>query len=110
MCANYEAQLQRVQHKIVEQERQNKLIQRAADRYREDLAKETEFRKEMENKWSEKKEEHRTQVERLSAAVIQTEQGLLQLTENFEMAQSEMTSQLLSLTQEREDVHKRLAL
>ncbi|KAF4529384.1 hypothetical protein B566_EDAN003475 [Ephemera danica] len=108
MCANYETQLQKVQQQVTEQERQNKLLQRASDRYREDLAKETEFRKEMENKWSEKKEEHKVQVERLSAAVIQSEQSLKQLTESFTVAQTLMSSELQRLSREREQVHKRL--
>lgn len=108
MCINYEVQLQKVQQHVGEVERQNKLTQRAADRYREDLAKETEFRKEMENKWSEKKEEHKTQVERLSGAVVQAEQAVQQLQQSFQLTQEHLTQQLILLSREREDVYKRL--
>jgi Rab GTPase-binding effector protein 1 len=62
MCCNYEAQLVRAQQRGRELEKQVASLERTVDRYREDLAKESDFRKDMELKWNEKKEEHKMQV------------------------------------------------
>ncbi|KAG8230690.1 hypothetical protein J437_LFUL010767 [Ladona fulva] len=62
MCENYEAQLQKMQEEVREMEKKIKVSERAAERYREDLLKETEFRKDMEEKWNEKKEQHKNQA------------------------------------------------
>lgn len=62
MCSNYEAQLVRAQQQGRELEKQVATLERTVERYREDLAKEADFRKDMEEKWNEKKEEHKVQV------------------------------------------------
>jgi Rab GTPase-binding effector protein 1 len=62
MCSNYEAQLVRAQQKGRELEKQVATLERTVERYREDLTKESDFRKDMEEKWNEKKEEHKMQV------------------------------------------------
>ncbi|CAB0013730.1 unnamed protein product [Nesidiocoris tenuis] len=58
MCLNYEEQLVQSQKKVSELEKQ--LVN--VERYKEQLAKETVFRKEMEEKFSESKEEHKNQM------------------------------------------------
>lgn len=62
MCSNYEAQLVRAQQERRELEKQVATLERTVERYREDLTKEADFRKDMEEKWNEKKEEHKVQV------------------------------------------------
>lgn len=62
MCSNYEAELVKEQQKVLEIEGKVLAAEKAADRNREDLEKEIGFRKEMEEKWNEKKEEHKQQV------------------------------------------------
>jgi Rab GTPase-binding effector protein 1 len=62
MCCNYEAQLVRAQQRGRELEKQVASLERTVERYREELAKECDFRKDMEEKWNEKKEEHKMQV------------------------------------------------
>jgi Rab GTPase-binding effector protein 1 len=62
MCSNYEAQLVRAQQRGRDLEKQVATLERTMERYREDLAKESDFRKDMEEKWNEKKEEHKLQV------------------------------------------------
>jgi Rab GTPase-binding effector protein 1 len=63
MCSNYEAQLVRAQQRGRELEKQVATLERTIERYREDLTKESDFRKDMEEKWNEKKEEHKMQVD-----------------------------------------------
>lgn len=62
MCSNYEAQLVRAQQRGRELEKQIATHERTIERYREDLTKESGFRKDIEDKWNEKKEEHKMQV------------------------------------------------
>lgn len=62
MCANYEAQLQAQQQLTKRLQKQKEVIEGNMDKFKEDLAKETQFRKEMEDKWNEKKEEQKLQV------------------------------------------------
>lgn len=62
MCQNYEAQL------VGEQKKYNILLgktaaaEKAVERHKEELLKEIGFRKEMEEKWNEKREELKVQV------------------------------------------------
>lgn len=58
MCSNYEAQLLNAQQKIYDLEKH--II--SLERYKQELSKETAFRKDMEQKWNEKKEEYKEQV------------------------------------------------
>lgn len=58
MCSNYEAQLLNAQQKIHDLEKH--IV--ALERYKQELSKETAFRKDMEEKWNEKKEEYKEQV------------------------------------------------
>ena len=62
MCQNYEDQLVRTQQREKELEQKITSLERIAERYKEDLSKESSFRKDMEVKWNEKKEEHKLQV------------------------------------------------
>ncbi|CAB3387780.1 Hypothetical predicted protein [Cloeon dipterum] len=108
MCANYETQLQMVQKQLLQLGAEKKLVQKAAERYREDLSKETEYRKEMENKWSEKKEEHKKRVEMLTAEVTKAEQACLQVREAFNVARTMLESRFNALSSEHESVSKNL--
>lgn len=62
MCQNYEAGLQKAQHKIKELEKALELSEKNLQRGKDDLAREHAFRQEMEVKWNEKKEQHKIQV------------------------------------------------
>lgn len=58
MCLNYEAQLVNAQQKIHDLEKHIITL----ERYKQELSKETAFRKDMEEKWNEKKEEYKEEV------------------------------------------------
>lgn len=62
MCSNYEAQLVKEQKRTSELEAKVHAAEKAAERHKEELLKEIGFRKDMEEKWNEKKEEHKQQV------------------------------------------------
>lgn len=62
MCQNYEAGLQKAQQKVKELEKASELAERNLQRAKDDLAREHDFRQEMEAKWNEKKDQHKVQV------------------------------------------------
>ncbi|CAH1108500.1 unnamed protein product [Psylliodes chrysocephalus] len=108
MCSNYEAQLVREQKLCKELEAKVVSAEKAAERHKEELLKEIGFRKDMEEKWNEKKEEHKRQVAELTRTTECTEQDLMELKQFFNQTCSEMKMSLGKLTHERETVHQEL--
>lgn len=62
MCRNYELELVKEQETVQQLEAKVVAAEKAAEKSRDDLLKEIGFRKEMEEKWNEKREEHKIQV------------------------------------------------
>lgn len=62
MCLNYEEQLQSHQEKMKAIKKQKDIVEANLEKFKEDLAKETQSLKEMEVKWNDKKEEQMLQV------------------------------------------------
>lgn len=108
MCANYEAQLIKVEANAKNLEKQLLDSQRMLQAQKEDLAKEVEFRKEMEGKWNEKKEEHKIKVAELTVTSQTTRQNLLELKKTFEQIQRSVSEELSKLTRGREEVQRHL--
>lgn len=108
MCANYEAQLVKVEATAKDLEKQLLDSQRMLQAQKEDLAKEVEFRKEMEEKWNEKKEEHKIKVTELTLTSQMAQKDLSDLKQTFEQIQKMMSEELRSLTKGREEIHRHL--
>lgn len=108
MCANYEAQLVKVEATSKDLEKQILDFQRKLQAQKEDLAKEVEFRKEMEEKWNEKKEEHKIKVAELTVTSQTAQQNLLELKKTFEQIQRSVSEELCRLTRGREEVQRHL--
>lgn len=108
MCVNYEAQLVKVEATAKNLEKQLLDSQRMLQAQKEDLAKEVEFRKEMEGKWNEKKEEHKIKVAELTVTSQTTQQNLLELKKTFEQIQRSVSEELCKLTRGREEVQRHL--
>ncbi|XP_020292300.1 rab GTPase-binding effector protein 1 isoform X2 [Pseudomyrmex gracilis] len=108
MCANYEAQLVKVEATAKDLEKQLLDSQRMLQAQKEDLAKEVEFRKEMEGKWNEKKEEHKIKVAELTVTSQTAQQNLLDLKKAFEQIQRNVSEELCKLTRGREEVQRHL--
>ncbi|XP_019758451.2 rab GTPase-binding effector protein 1 isoform X2 [Dendroctonus ponderosae] len=105
MCSNYEAQLVKEQQHVNELKLQVLVAEKAADRHKEDLLKEIGFRKEMEEKWNEKREEHKQQVAELTRTTDCTQQDLIELRQYFNQVSKEMSAELLKLTKDREQIY-----
>ncbi|XP_012339362.1 rab GTPase-binding effector protein 1 isoform X1 [Apis florea] len=108
MCANYEAQLVKMQATAKDLEKQQLDSERMLQMQKEDLAKEVEFRKEMEEKWNEKKEELKIKVAELTVASQTLQQTLTELKRSFEQVQRNMKDELVELTYGREEVQRHL--
>ncbi|XP_076270633.1 rab GTPase-binding effector protein 1-like isoform X2 [Rhynchophorus ferrugineus] len=106
MCSNYEAQLVKEQQNVSELKAKLQTCEKATERHKEDLIKEIGFRKEMEEKWNEKREEHKQQVASLTKITDSTEQEIKKLKQYFEQVTHEMRSELSKLTREREQIYK----
>ncbi|XP_012220646.1 rab GTPase-binding effector protein 1 isoform X4 [Linepithema humile] len=108
MCANYEAQLVKVEATTKDLEKQLLNSERMLQAQKEDLAKEVEFRKEMEEKWNEKKEEHKIKVAELMVTSQTAQKNLLELKKTFEQFQRSVSDELCKLTRGREEVQRHL--
>ena len=108
MCSNYEAQLQRMQMEARDLRKQLHESEQLLQNQKQDLAKEVEFRKGMEEKWNEKKEEHKSEVANLTSAVKHTTQTLNELKQQYNYTKEYITKELSRLTQERDQVQKHL--
>ncbi|XP_066596975.1 rab GTPase-binding effector protein 1 isoform X3 [Prorops nasuta] len=108
MCVNYEAQLVRMQANAKDLEKQLADSEHMLEVQKEDLTKEVEFRKEMEMKWNEKKEEYKQKVVELTAASQKAQQNLNDLKRTFEQSRREIVDQLSKLAERREEVQRRL--
>ncbi|CAK9815175.1 Rab GTPase-binding effector protein 1 [Anthophora plagiata] len=108
MCANYEAQLVKIQATAKDLEKQLLDSEHMLQVQKEDLAKEVEFRKEMEEKWNEKKEEHKIKVAELTATSKMLQQTLIEVKKTFELVQRNVKDELVKLTRGREEVQRHL--
>ncbi|GJQ81874.1 hypothetical protein Trydic_g9899 [Trypoxylus dichotomus] len=108
MCSNYEAHLVKEQQRVSDLQAKVVTAEKAAERHREDLLKEIGFRKDMEEKWNEKKEEHKQQVTKLTRRIECAEQDLKELQETFRQACSEVNSNLNALKMDRESTRVEL--
>ncbi|KAL1497448.1 hypothetical protein ABEB36_008420 [Hypothenemus hampei] len=104
MCSNYEAQLVREQQTVSELKQKVQVAEKSSDRYKEELIKEIGFRKEMEEKWNEKREEHKKQVAELTQITQCTEQDLKEMKEYFNETSEEMRAELAKLQKDRDRV------
>lgn len=108
MCANYEAQLVKMQATAKDLEKQLLNSEHMLQVQKEDFAKEVEFRKEMEEKWNEKKEEHKIKVAELTVASQTVQQTLIEIKRSFEHLQRNIKDELVKLTRGREEVQRHL--
>lgn len=108
MCSNYETQLVGEQQQSKELNSRLLAAEKAVERHKEDLLKEIGFRKDMEEKWNENKEEYKKQVHELNMRTLCAEQDLKELEKKFEDTYGEVMKNLSQLTKEREHVHERL--
>ncbi|KAK5640681.1 hypothetical protein RI129_009228 [Pyrocoelia pectoralis] len=108
MCSNYETELVKEQNETEEIKLKLMRAEKAVERHREELLKEIGFRKEIEEKWNEKKEQHKNQVAELTTRTDCAEQDLKELQDVFKQTCTEVKQHLTALTNERGKVQQEL--
>ncbi|XP_046421891.1 rab GTPase-binding effector protein 1 isoform X2 [Neodiprion fabricii] len=108
MCANYEAQLVKMQAAEKEFEKRLADADHLLEVQKEDLVKEVEFRKEMEEKWNEKKEEHKIKVAELTSVSQSSQQALADLKQTLAQMHQGVTDELSRLIHGREELQRHL--
>ncbi|CAD7012309.1 unnamed protein product [Ceratitis capitata] len=107
-CQQFEKQLQELQAKSAEDKATINSMQKAIAVSREDLQKEAALRKDLEDQWQERREAHKTEVQKLREQVKSNEEQLLELQQKFLDTKEEVMRQLQRVTDERERVNKHL--
>lgn len=108
MCSNYEAELVKEQDAVQQLNAKVIAAEKTAAKSKEDLIKEIGFRKEMEEKWNEKREEHKILVAELTTRINCAEQDLKEMRQAFQQTCEEINTNLSKLTEEREQIQREL--
>uniref|UniRef100_A0A182N0K2 FYVE-type domain-containing protein n=1 Tax=Anopheles dirus TaxID=7168 RepID=A0A182N0K2_9DIPT len=104
-CVAHEQALARAQD---EQRKQAAASEKCAERLREQVAKEAALRADLEVQWHRKREEHKTEVQKLTDRAADTEQVLDKLRRDYAQLKVALRDELQQLTQEREHICYRL--
>uniref|UniRef100_A0A034VH24 Rab GTPase-binding effector protein 1 n=1 Tax=Bactrocera dorsalis TaxID=27457 RepID=A0A034VH24_BACDO len=107
-CLQFEKQLQESLAKSAEDQNTINAMQKAIAASREDLQKEAALRKDLEDQWQERREAHKTEVQKLREQVKSNEEQLLELQQKFLDTKEEVMRQLQRVRDERERVNKQL--
>lgn len=100
-CTNYQSQLDSIQ---AERDRLLKDI----DRFSEELSKESTLRRDLERKWTEKREKYNEQVLQLTKKVELNEKQLAELNRHNTVFKDKIREEFLKLTNDREIVCRQL--
>ncbi|XP_053678267.1 rab GTPase-binding effector protein 1 [Anopheles nili] len=104
-CAGHEAA--KVQQ-AEEDRKRTAAWEKSLERLKEQVAKESALRADLEVQWHRKREEHKSEVQKLTDATTQMEQGFEKLRRDYAQLKDTLRDELQKLTQEREHVCYRL--
>lgn len=107
-CNTLHHQLATVQKELADTRHECDLQKGDTDRYKEELHKEGALRTDLEQQWQDKRETHKQEVEMLTEKVSASESQLRDLQQRFSDVKDDIEQQLLSVTSEREDIHRHL--
>lgn len=101
MCKNYESQL-------VSSQNDQENLRKNIERFNDELAKEAALRRDLEEKWQEKRDKYKEHVNQLTNKVEHNERELVVLHQHYTTFKEEVNEELTKLTVERESVHRHL--
>ncbi|KAK8376557.1 hypothetical protein O3P69_009875 [Scylla paramamosain] len=108
LCTSYQSQLQKAQSDHRDTEKQRLDLERALQRYKEDLDREARYRQVMEERWQGMAEDYEKKVAGL-ASVVETAAGKqMELETKFRSTISSVHDKLRSLTERREIAQQEL--
>jgi Rab GTPase-binding effector protein 1 len=107
-CKDYEAKLVRAQENINAENEKLLKSEKSIERLKEQLDKECKLRIDLEVKWQEKREQHKTEVQTLTDSLNASEQKVKSIWDNFESFKRDINQELLKLIDERQQVYEHL--
>ncbi|XP_039452899.1 rab GTPase-binding effector protein 1-like isoform X1 [Culex pipiens pallens] len=108
MCTNYETKLVQCQEQINGERQKATQLEKSVERMREELAKEGAMRADLEAQWQQKREDHKSEVQRLNELTGRAEQELAKLRKGYAQLKQSVNDELQKLTDEREQVYRHL--
>uniref|UniRef100_A0A8D8I2H2 Rab GTPase-binding effector protein 1 n=1 Tax=Culex pipiens TaxID=7175 RepID=A0A8D8I2H2_CULPI len=105
MCTNYETKLVQCQEQINGERQKATQLEKSVERMREELAKEGAMRADLEAQWQQKREDHKSEVQRLNELTGRAEQELAKLRKGYAQLKQSVNDELQKLTDEREQVN-----
>ncbi|XP_050711995.1 rab GTPase-binding effector protein 1-like isoform X2 [Eriocheir sinensis] len=108
LCASYQSQLQKAQSDHKETEKQRLDLERALQRYKEDLDREAQYRLVMEERWQTMGEDYEKKVAGLASVVEAAAGKQSELETKFRSTMFNVHDKLRSLTERREIAQQEL--
>lgn len=108
MCKNYEVQLVQTQEEIEAEKQKTAKAEKVITRLQQDLLKESDLRLDLEKTWQEKREEHKEEVQKLSASLTASEQRLSTLQDEFSDFKTELKLKMAEVVEERQGIYEHL--
>lgn len=108
MCHNYELQLQQLQKEDHEKVAKQNQLQRALERYKQDIQKEQTFRKELESKYSNSSEDWEKQVLEMFKKVEDSEKLFHVVKADFSSCETQVFDELKRLSMQHEQLKQQL--
>ncbi|XP_069971075.1 rab GTPase-binding effector protein 1 isoform X2 [Penaeus vannamei] len=108
LCSNYQTQLQKIQSEQRETEKQKVDLEKALDRYREDLDREARYRHVMEDKWRTMAEDYEKKVAGVASVVEAATGKHNEVVAKFRATVTYLHDQLRVLTERREAAQQEL--
>lgn len=101
MCNNYESQLVASQNDI-------ESLRKEVEELTEDLRKESDVRRDLENEWQGKSDAYNEEVDKLKEHVENAEKEMLALRKHYSAIKEEINQELIRLMADREEVYRHL--
>ncbi|XP_037803987.1 rab GTPase-binding effector protein 1-like [Penaeus monodon] len=108
LCSNYQTQLQKIQSEQRETEKQKVDLEKALNRYREDLDREARYRHVMEDKWRTMAEDYEKKVAGVASVVEAATGKHNEVVAKFRATVTHLHDQLRVLTERREAAQQEL--
>ncbi|KAK7080238.1 Zinc ion binding [Halocaridina rubra] len=108
LCANYQTQLQKIQSEYKETEKERGKLEKALQRYKEDLDREARYRHVMEEKWHNMAQEYEKKVAGVASIVEAASSKHNEVVARFRATVTNLHDQLRALTERRDAAQQEL--
>lgn len=107
-CGTLHKKVEELESSLHEEHGKSENLKKTLEATKEDIKKEANLRKELEEQWQVKREEHKVVVESLKSQVENSEDAFKTLEKMFQQTKEEVTKKLSKLIGDRESLNKHL--